>query len=873
VGLLAGLLVAALIFSIIVYRRERMLRRGERVALGVLRLAVLALLLLVLWQPVANILLTRSIRPHVLVLADASQSMNIRDTRKDPADLAEAAMALGRIEFENPRAYDALHQARESMRQAATALRRNQIQEAREHQRQADESLARLESVLQQGAPDGNLSVRLDQPLTDMRSKQKMLAEAKLMDGAEDLDQLAQQQQALAEQARRFRSLLDSRTAAVSDDLKEQLSLVPRLELSEALLQADTGGFMAEVSDEADVHTFAFGDRLQPVEPGDDLLGEQEQGEPLATSTQLGTALQQAVDRYSGLPVAGVVVFSDGAWNAGLDPLSVSARLGQQGIGVYPVGVGLASPDDLSLRAMVAQEVVFSGDLVPVRVQVLSSGYENRSTLLSVLLDGEEVARKTIVLTGKPQLEELSFKLDAASGMHRLAVTIQSLGDEAVQENNRLERSVRVVDEKIRVLCIEGSPRWEYRYLRAILKRDPRIEATFLTTEGDRELARASKEHIARFPEDPAEAFKYDLIILGDVRATTFTPAQLERMEQLVFERGGSLILLAGPKHIPAEYVNTPIDQMMPVWPESGEWEEVSQDVYPVLTEAGRESTVMQLETSESLNKAAWAKVKPLTRVPAVTSAKHTAEVLAVLSDSAQRGRELPLIAWHRYGAGKVMFVGSDRLWRLRAKVGDEYHVKFWSQAIQFLTLSRLLGENSRISFAVSRKEVAVGQPVEIYAGALSETYEPASGPSLVAEIDLPGQGDRTQRITLRPVPNTPGFYHGLYTPQQEGGFVISAEERDRDISNTVQFTALMGAQERQEAAMQRQTLEKMAELSGGRYFSIRELPLLGASLEGIRTELTSAKQIELWDTWVFPILFVLLAGIEWTWRRRKDMA
>ena len=37
-----------------------------------------------------------------------------------------------------------------------------------------------------------------------------------------------------------------------------------------------------------------------------------------------------------------------------------------------------------------------------------------------------------------------------------------------------------IAEKKINVLCMEGSARWEYRYLRAMLKRDPRINATFI---------------------------------------------------------------------------------------------------------------------------------------------------------------------------------------------------------------------------------------------------------------------------------------------------------------------------------------------------------------------------------------------------------
>ncbi len=126
--------------------------------------------------------------------------------------------------------------------------------------------------------------------------------------------------------------------------------------------------------------------------------------------------------------------------------------------------------------------------------------------------------------------------------------------------NNRVERSIRVVNEKINVLYIEGNARWEYRYLHAILKRDPRINATFIASSVGPELARNSPEHIERFPSKREEAFKYDLVILGDVDAAFFTPEELGLLEELVRDRGGSLLVLCGPMHSPASYAGTPVE-------------------------------------------------------------------------------------------------------------------------------------------------------------------------------------------------------------------------------------------------------------------------------------------------------------------------
>lgn len=252
------------------------------------------------------------------------------------------------------------------------------------------------------------------------------------------------------------------------------------------------------------------------------------------SATALGDVLASALARSAGEPVSTVVALTDGANNTGSEPLAAARKLHDRGVRLVTVGVGLPAPDDASLRNLVVPEMVFANDVVLLRVQCQATGYENRSATLVAKLDGDEVARRTVSLTGQAQFEELSFKASSMGGGHELEVMLNPLPGEATTENNILRRNLRVLDDKIRVLYIEGSPRWEYRYIRAVLKREPRIEVQFINIEGDKELARASAEHLGRFPESETQAFQYDLVILGDVRAATFTPTQFSLMERLV---------------------------------------------------------------------------------------------------------------------------------------------------------------------------------------------------------------------------------------------------------------------------------------------------------------------------------------------------
>ena len=228
--------------------------------------------------------------------------------------------------------------------------------------------------------------------------------------------------------------------------------------------------------------------------------------------------------------------------------------------------------------------------------------------------------------------------------------------------------------------------------------------------------------------------------------------------------------MLCGPMHSPGSYKGTPVQTMLPVRFDPDEkWAEVSESVYPVLTPEGRSSLVMTLENEDDLNDRIWSRMAPMDQLPPLLSAKPGATVLAVLSDSTERDQSYPLVAWQRYGTGKCMSIGSDRLWRLRYKTGDKYHWRVWSQCIQFMTLSRLMGEHKRIRLETDRSSYFVGSQGRLYAHVLDDDFEPVVQSGFDVVVSGLDGAATSQQIKLQPDRSQPGLYEGYFTPPGPG--------------------------------------------------------------------------------------------------------
>jgi hypothetical protein len=358
------------------------------------------------------------------------------------------------------------------------------------------------------------------------------------------------------------------------------------------------------------------------------------------------------------------------------------------------------------------------------------------------------------------------------------------------------------------------------------------------------------------------------------VNAEFFSGDAFLRLEELVRDRGGSLLMLCGARFSPTSYGGTPVERMLPVTFNSvGDWEDVDDSVYPVLTPEGRSSLVMTLETDREQNDSVWSRVSPLDRVPPLLEARPGANVLMTLSDSTARVDPYPLVAWQRYGTGKTMMIGTDRLWLLRFKTGDKYHWRVWSQCIQFLTLSRLMGEHKRIRIETDRSLYPVDGQVQLYAHFLDERYEPVLQSGFDVNVTWVDRPDALQQVvTLRPDAESPGLYEGFFSPTRAGRYAVEARSGDRSMANTTEFQVADVEPEMAITDMQFDRLERIAEISGGKCLGLREIGQLPALLDLEPYTTTYTADWTIWDNgWVLVLLLALM-GFEWIVRRKYDL-
>ncbi len=597
--------------------------------------------------------------------------------------------------------------------------------------------------------------------------------------------------------------------------------------------------------------------------------------QPQGEETALGDVLVKTLERYRGASLAGIVVVTDGGQNGGLPLAEASEILKQAGVPVFAVGVGDAAARDVAVENVEVRGVLLADDAAPVTVRLRSQGMKGSTGRLVFSLGGVQVAEEEVSFESDGPLEVRSLFIPKRAGAYSLEARFETDGgEEALAQNNLGHAALRVVDRRLRVLLTDQAPRWEYKYLEAMLGRERRVDLSCCLFEADPEIARVpGSPYLERFPFRAEELFEYDLVILGDIDPRFLTEAHQDLLRDYVSKAGGALVVVAGKRFVPAAYQRTELERLLPVelaGSALGAATAVaSRPVRLALTSSGRSSVMMQLGDDAEASQALWQRLPPIYWTARVRRAKPAADVLLVRADPSGESETVPVMALHRYGAGEVLFVGTDNFWRWRRNVGDRYHATLWGQIVQRMAGQRLLTDAPRITLQSERRRYRRGDRVRVYARLFARNWEPRREETVPGVLVWSEDPDRRREVALRAVPGQPGMYRSEFSAGDPGNYRLALSG---DEISTLDFTVRDDNRELMQAAMNAGLLRDLATRTGGAFVALDRIDQLPAAITNRTARLTSMIGVDLWSSPIIFVLLVLLITMEWIVRKYSEL-
>ena len=622
-----------------------------------------------------------------------------------------------------------------------------------------------------------------------------------------------------------------------------------------------------------DVRVYGFSRNLQRVNAGSTLAFD-------GSRSHLGAALGRVQEETGGTPVAGVVLVSDGADNSGdalVEPLST---LRARRVPVYAVGLGReAIEKDVAVSRVDLPRATLLGSTVLADVLVSQRGYAGRRVSVVAEDGGRIVATQPVTLGGDGEAVPVRMRMPMTeAGARALRFRIAPLDGETITANNERPATLRVDARREKILYVEGEPRFELKFLRRAVAADTMLQVVALQRTAENKFLRLgvddSLELVTGFPTKREELFAYRAIVLGSVEAAFFTLDQLRMLSEFVSERGGGLLVLGGRRAL-AEggYAGTPVADVLPfALPPRRDDDSVFAELKVEPTPAGATHAALQLASTVDSSTARWRTLPAITTVNRLGAVKPGATVL--LRGASDAGTSQPVLLYQRYGRGLVVaFPTQDSwLWQMHADIPleDMTHETLWRQLLRWI-VSDVPGQ---LVAGTSADAVEPGEPVTVRADARDALFLPVNGARLTAVVTSP-----TGAVSELPMAwsvDRDGEYGASFTAAEAGAYEVRVRATlgDREVtSDPVPVRAGPQGTEWFDAELRRPLLERVAEETGGRYYTAATASALPEDVIYTTAGTTVRKQLELWDA---PIAFLLLVGLvsaEWALRRARGMA
>jgi uncharacterized membrane protein len=662
----------------------------------------------------------------------------------------------------------------------------------------------------------------------------------------------------------------DSRSMQIGDQDGK-----PRAEFLRDQLQNSGSPLMKSLSDRFLVRTFRFSSTAARVNNVKDLTFA-------GSQTKIGAALDGVREELAGLPVAGIVLVSDGADTSEASLQNTLLNLKAEKLPVFTVGVGSAKlARDIQIDRVSTPRSVVKGASLLVDAVITQSGYSGQAVTLDVEDDGRIVGSQKVQFPADGSPATVRVRVTASeAGPRVFSFRVAPQQGEVVTQNNQRDSLVDVRDTREKILYFEGEPRSEMKFINRAVFDDKNLQIVTLQRTADNKFLRLGVDTpdqlLGGFPKTRDELFQFKGLILGSIEAAAFSADQLQMIADFVDRRGGGLLMLGGARSFgEGGYGGTPVADALPLLidPHARASEPTTFARVKVLpTRAGEAHAVTQIAATEDASAKRWPELPQVTTINAPLPLKPAATVL--LNGTDERDRTVPMLVWQPYGRGKsIAFLPQDSWeWQMHASIPleDMTHENLWRQMLRWLVTD----VPAPVEATATTDRVEPGEAVTIQANVVDPTWLDVNDAHVVARVTAPG--NKPIDVPLQWTGERDGLYRGTFVTTAPGAYEIAvdADRGGKPIgTNTTYVRAGAGDSEFFDPTMHEAPMRRIADETGGRFYNPANVAGLAEDVSYAGRGVTSVEERELWN---MPIILVMLVGLvcaEWGYRRAVGLS
>ena len=554
-------------------------------------------------------------------------------------------------------------------------------------------------------------------------------------------------------------------------------------------------------------------------------------------TSDLNGVTREKIGQYEGKNLAGLVVISDGIYNAGSSPLYSPLR-----VPVYTVGLGDTTERvDIALRNIYYNKIAYQGNQFPIRAEVLISGLNSQDIVASVYKSGKLIARERKNSADKTILD-FDFQLEATEkGLQRIDISIEPIAIERNKKNNYASAFIDVVEGKKKILLIAPAPHPDIKALRAVVEKNANYEF---------------KVHIPGINEASAEELRPENIDLAIFQqAMDYTGKSLPLFQALGESNSGIFLMLGNRSNI--RQLNANGVQLS--FENPGQWDAITPILNPGYKDFGFSDQINNL----------FSRYPPI-NVP-FGKFSYPADASVMLYQRIGRvNTDRPLLYTTMNDQQKMAVLLGDGIWRWRL---DEYAEtqktdafdEVFSKLIQYLSTHE---DKRKFRCFPSQNEFTTSEAVVFESQVYNELFEQVYGQKI--EIELTDENGVTNSHSYV---TSPGGSRYRIGGLQEGVYKYNAStELNGSVAKVYgEFLVVEQNIESQNLTADFNLLRKWSANTGGKFYQVQDLDQLSNDFSQIKAQ-SRIHSEESFNPLINLkiVFFFLLALISVEWFARK---
>ncbi len=547
------------------------------------------------------------------------------------------------------------------------------------------------------------------------------------------------------------------------------------------------------------------------------------------------------------------VILSDGIITDGIDPTYQAERLQ---IPIFTIGIGDSTKKkDIQIYNILYNQVIYADKPTTIEVAVKNYGFENRNTRISLFEENKFIEAKDLILseTGLNKIP-FTYKPDG-NGERKLTVSISPLADEATSKNNSRVFYLNVLDTRLQVCLIAGTPSADVSAISKALSADKNIQL--------KKLIQISQN---KFWNDvnPNVIDSANIFFLIDFPSANTSQNLIDKISSSFNRNKPVFFLLSSGVSLKRL---TSFEKALPF-----SFSTSADDFIHVEPELSYESYVSHFSTSNS-NKDVWNNLPHVTQYSTELSAKPGSNIL-VKSKARNISIGNPLIVSRSLGNQRVISILAGDIWRWQlqsAERNPEFFDNFINDCVKWLSVS---SQQKQFSISMDKKSYSQGDEVEFTAELYDQTFSPIDTAKISLQISF---NSKMTELIFSHVGN--GIYTSKFTPSESGNFNFQGaavlngltlnSDRGRFNVGEIQIEML-------DTRMRMEFLKFLSNTTNGNYYSIDDYSGLIERLIKLNQfsskEIFSKSEFQFWSNKWILVFIISLFSIEWFTRKRAGM-